>query len=299
MNKQIICADFCVVGAGLAGMCAAIAAARHGAKVAVMHDRPIPGGNAASEVRMWVCGARGENVRETGIVEELLLENLYRNPGAFASLWDSVLYGAMEYEKNVTLILNCACQNARLNPDGTIAEVIGYQGTTQTFVTIKADYFADCSGDSVLAPLAKAQYRHGREARCEFDESIEPETADRCTMGSSCLFQSRQSRRKSRFIPPVWAKKYRSMDDFPGLRSTAVEGLANFWWIETGGLGDTIKDSEKNRHELLEIAMGVWDYIKNYAPDKDKNAYHYNSIKSARRKCFFEFFSLFVRLAQF
>jgi succinate dehydrogenase/fumarate reductase flavoprotein subunit len=50
--------DFCVVGGGLAGMCAAIAAARHGAKVALMHDRPVLGGNASSEIRMWVCGDR-------------------------------------------------------------------------------------------------------------------------------------------------------------------------------------------------------------------------------------------------
>ena len=88
-------ADFCVVGAGLAGMCAALSAARHGAKVVIMHDRPIPGGNASSEIRMWVCGSRGADLRETGLVEELLLENLYRNPGAVPALWDSVLYGSL------------------------------------------------------------------------------------------------------------------------------------------------------------------------------------------------------------
>jgi len=72
--------DFCVVGGGLSGMCAAIAAARHGARVALMQDRPGLGGNASSEIRMWVCGARGANNRETGIIEEIHLENMYRNP---------------------------------------------------------------------------------------------------------------------------------------------------------------------------------------------------------------------------
>ena len=67
--------DFCVVGGGLAGMCAALAAARHGIKTLIIHERPMFGGNASSEIRMWICGARGENLRETGIVEELLLEN--------------------------------------------------------------------------------------------------------------------------------------------------------------------------------------------------------------------------------
>ena len=67
-------ADFCVVGGGLAGMCAAIAAARHGAKVVLMHERPVLGGNASSEIRMWICGAHGDNNRETGILEEIELE---------------------------------------------------------------------------------------------------------------------------------------------------------------------------------------------------------------------------------
>ena len=72
--------DFCVVGGGIAGMCAAIAAARHGLKVVIIHDRPMYGGNASSEVRMWISGAHGDNNRETGILEEISLENIYRNP---------------------------------------------------------------------------------------------------------------------------------------------------------------------------------------------------------------------------
>ena len=45
-----------VVGGGLAGMLAAISAARHGAKVVLMHDRPVLGGNCSSEIRMWALG---------------------------------------------------------------------------------------------------------------------------------------------------------------------------------------------------------------------------------------------------
>ena len=69
-------AELCIVGGGIAGICAAIAAARGGAKVVLMHERPVLGGNASSEIRMWVCGARGQNNRETGIIEEIMLENL-------------------------------------------------------------------------------------------------------------------------------------------------------------------------------------------------------------------------------
>ena len=80
LNQKIIQADFCVIGGGMAGICAAIAAAREGIRVVLMHERPVPGGNASSEIRMWVCGAKGKGNRETGITEEIALENLYRNP---------------------------------------------------------------------------------------------------------------------------------------------------------------------------------------------------------------------------
>ena len=266
-------ADFCVVGAGLAGMCAALSAARHGAKVVVMHDRPIPGGNASSEIRMWVCGAQGKNMHETGLVEELLLENLYRNPGAVPAVWDSILYGSLEYAKNIKLLLNCSCQSAKMNQNGGIASVTGYQTTTQTFHTVKADYFADCSGDSVLAPLTGAEFRHGRESSKEFNESIEPEKADDHTMGNSCLFQARQLKKKVKFTPPPWAKKFRNPEDIPPFRNTKLVGLENFWWMETGGLGNTIRDTEETRRDLLELAFGIWDYIKNYSPEAETNAY--------------------------
>ena len=59
--------DLCVVGGGLAGLCAAVAAARRGATVALMHDRPVLGGNASSEIRMWICGSEGRDIHETGI----------------------------------------------------------------------------------------------------------------------------------------------------------------------------------------------------------------------------------------
>ncbi|MGN1075290.1 MAG: FAD-dependent oxidoreductase, partial [Eubacteriales bacterium] len=79
--------DFCVVGGGIAGMFAAISAARHGAKVVLMHERPVLGGNASSEIRMWICGAAGVNNRETGLLEELNLRNAWRNPDKLYPVW--------------------------------------------------------------------------------------------------------------------------------------------------------------------------------------------------------------------
>ena len=107
--------QFCVVGGGLAGMCAALAAARHGIETVIMHERPVFGGNASSEVRMWVCGSYYD--RETGIVEELRLENLYRNTYPNYSIWDSILYEKMRFQKNLTCLLNCSCYSLLVKCD--------------------------------------------------------------------------------------------------------------------------------------------------------------------------------------
>jgi len=253
-------ADLCVVGGGLSGMCAAIAAARGGAKVVLMHDRPVLGGNASSEVRMWICGAHGPSMRETGILEEIELDNIYYNRSVSYAVWNAVLYGKVRFEPNITLLLNCSCNQATM--DGPrIESVTGWQGTAETWHTVSATLFADCSGDSILAPLTGAEYRVGREAQGEFDEDIEPEQADSKTMGMSCLIQSREADEPQPFIPFPWANTYDTCDDLPNRghdpRST------NYWWIELGGEHDSIHDTEMLRDELLKVSYGLWDHIKN------------------------------------
>ncbi|MFW6308859.1 MAG: FAD-dependent oxidoreductase [bacterium] len=252
--------EICIIGGGLAGICAAIAAARHGTEVVLMQDRPVLGGNASSEIRMWICGAHGEYNRETGIIEELLLENLYRNPNRKWPIWDSVLYEKVKFEDNITLLLNCSCNDLTKEGDN-IKSVKGWQLTTETWHKVEADLFMDCSGDSILAPLSGAEYRMGREARSEFNESIEPEEADNKTMGMSLLIQARETPSPKKFIPPEWAYTYESDEDLPNRGHDILK--TNFWWIEVGGEQDTIHDTEEARDELLKIAFGVWDHIKN------------------------------------
>lgn len=253
--------DLCVVGGGIAGMCAAVSAARHGIKVALMHDRPVYGGNASSEIRMWICGAHGENNRETGIIEEIALENLYRNPYRRYPIWDSILFELIKNEKNITPILNCSCNDAVM--DGNrIKKIMGWQTTTQMWHSVEADYFADCSGDSILAPLTGAEYRWGRESRSEFGESIAPENADRKTMGLSCLIQARETDKKHKYIAPAWARKF-TKEDLPYRLPNLNDAEENFWYMELGGEGDTIHDTEEIRDELIRVAYGIWDYVKN------------------------------------
>jgi hypothetical protein len=261
--------DFCVVGGGLAGMIAGISAARRGAKVAIIQDRPVFGGNSSSEIRMHVCGAHGSSMRETGIIEELFLENFYRNPTSNYSIWDSVLYGNARYQDNLELFLNASVSSCEM--DGTkIKSVTAWQMTTETWHTIEADMFADCSGDGIIAPLSGADYRIGREAKSEFNETIPPDVADKKTMGMSCLMQAREHTTPQKFIAPDWAHKFTKPEDLRG-RGINIKHT-NLWWMEVGGDNDSIHDSEELRDELLRISFGVWDYIKNYSDLKDEYA---------------------------
>lgn len=265
--------DFCVIGGGMAGLGAAIAAARKGIKVVLMHDRPVFGGNASSECRVHIGGAdrhnKKKNLRETGILEELRLENLYRNPNRNFSIWDTILYEKVLAEPNITMLLNCSCLEAGMKGD-KIENVTGWQLTTQMYHKVNARIFADCSGDAILAPLTGAQCRQGREARAEYDESIAPSEADSRTMGMTCLFQSMEYSEPQPFEPPQWAHCYDSCDDLPyGVRGHRWWQMG-YWWIELGGESDSIHDTEKLRDEILKITYGVWDHIKNRCPNRDE-----------------------------
>ena len=255
-------ADFCVVGGGLAGMCAAIAAARSGARVVIMQDRPVFGGNASSEIRMWICGGACDDNRETGILEEIALENMYRNPSRNFSIWDSILYEKVKTEPNIEVLLNCTCNEAQMTGN-RIKNVRGWQLTTQTYHKVEADLFADCSGDSVLAPLTGAEFRTGQESKEEYGEEWAPEQEQPGTMGNSCLIQARETPSPCKYIPPKWAYKY-TEEDLHGIKPDLNYAGENFWWMELGGNQDTIHDAEEIRDELLKVAFGIWDYVKTH-----------------------------------
>ena len=253
--------EFCVIGGGMAGLIAAISAARKGVQTALIQDRPVLGGNASSEIRMWICGAHGENNHETGVLEEILLENMYRQTYPNYSVWDSVLWEKAHFQENLLLLLNCSVNYAD-SVGGSIKSIKGWQMTTETWHTVAASLYADCTGDGTVGAMAGAEYRVGREARDEFDESIAPDKSDKRTMGLSCLLQARETDRYQEYVPPSWAYRYDSDGELPE-RGHSLSGTQNFWWLEVGGMDDSIHDAETLRDELLKIGFGIWDHIKN------------------------------------
>jgi len=202
--------DLLVAGGGLAGVCAAIAAARHGARVVLVQDRSRLGGNSSSEVKMHVVGANCHKGRpgwrEGGLIEELRLEDAVRNPQRSWEMWDLLLYDKVVSEPNITLLLETVVFRAAVD-GGRIREVYARCDKTEHLYRIRAPLFVDATGDSRLGLEAGAEMRSGREARSEFGESLAPEKADGETLGSSILFTSRDYGRPMPFTPPAWARK--------------------------------------------------------------------------------------------
>ncbi len=260
-------ADVIVVGGGMAGVCAAIAAARNGASVVLVQDRPVLGGNASSEVRMHVAGAdcsgarTDTDARETGIIEELRVEDAVRNPQRSASMYDLLLYEWVRREPNVTLLLNTHCWGVTMRARNEIAAVLAARHATEDLLTLHGKIFIDCSGDGRLGAESGAHFRMGREGRDEFGESMAPARADDKTLGSSILFITHDYGRPMPFRPPDWIRPFPTCEDLTHRHHGRWE--YGYWWVEWGGQLDTIKDNERIRDELLAAALGVWDHVKN------------------------------------
>jgi hypothetical protein len=257
-----------VVGGGLAGTCAAISAAREGLKVVLVQDRPVLGGNASSEVRLWALGATshmGNNnrwSREGGVTNEIMEENLYRNRQGNAMIFDTILLEKCVLEPNLTLLLNTAAFEVEKSDADTISAVHAFCSQNSTRYLLKAPLFCDASGDGILGFMAGAAFRMGAEAKEEFDEAFAPDAAYGQLLGHSMYFYSKDVGTPVKFVPPSWA-----LDDItkiPRYRqfNTNMQGC-NFWWLEYGGRLDTVHQTEDIKWELWRVIYGVWNYFKN------------------------------------
>lgn len=255
--------DFLIAGGGMAGVCAALAAARHGARVILVQDRSRLGGNSSSEVKMHIVGADIHGARpgwrEGGILEELRLDDAVGNPQRSREMWDLLLYDKVMSEPNITLLLDTTCTGAEIEED-QIRRVFARCDKTEHLYRIQAKHFADCTGDCRLGLEAGADLRRGREAKSEFNETLALDVADEATLGSTILFTARDFGRPMPYRPPAWARAItREMLRFRPISSWEY----GYWWVEWGGALDTIRDNERIRFELLRITLGVWNYIKN------------------------------------
>jgi hypothetical protein len=265
--ERIDC-DLVVVGGGIAGTCCAITAARAGIKVALIQDRPVLGGNASSEVRLWILGATahmGNNnrwAREGGFADEILVENTYRNPEGNPLIFDTILLEKVADERNITLLLNTSAVEVGKSGPDTIGWVRAFCSQNSTMYQVHAPIFCDASGDGVVGFLAGAAFRMGAESQEEFGEKFAPSDEYGELLGHSMYFYSKDVGKPVRFVPPSFALS--DITRIPRFRSfNAKSSGCRLWWIEYGGRLDTVHDTEKIKWELWKVVYGVWDYIKN------------------------------------
>lgn len=253
--------DVLIAGGGMSGVCAAIAAARNGAKVILIQNRSRLGGNASSEIRMHICGATAlqQVWRETGIIEEIMLTESVTNPQKCYEVFDYVMYEKVLAEKNITLLFDTMLFEVKTKGNRiTLAKA--FCSPTEELYEINAKYYTDCTGDGTMAALAGADFMTGREAKSLWGESLGLEKADAITMGNSILFMAEEQDKPCPYTPPSWARKY-TAKDFAFRKISSWE--YGYWWLELGGTVDIVKDGQALRHELLSVLFGVWDYIKN------------------------------------
>ncbi|WP_282038035.1 FAD-dependent oxidoreductase [Saccharicrinis aurantiacus] len=260
-RKQTLEYDVAVIGGGMAGISAAVSAARNGAKTILVQDRPVLGGNASSEMRVTVNqGSHKE--RESGIVEEILIENWVYNPQDSYPIWDHVLYGFVTRQQNLTLMLNTQAVDAIMDGN-VIKSAICWGSTNETEFTINAKQFIDCSGDGLLAAMAGAEYRTGRESKSEFGEDHAPEKADGWTMGDCIMMVTKDMGVPVPFKAPDYAIPFDYEAAFKDKHRRIKQVKEGYWWVEVGNEFDIIADRENIRHKLMAYFYGVWDYIKN------------------------------------
>ncbi len=286
-SKCVEC-DVVVAGGGLAGVCAAISAARNGAKVVLVQNRSRLGGNSSSEIRMHPLGVFPEKTgwREGGIMEELRLENSIRNAGNSWEQWDLLLYDKCVSEPNITLLLDTTLCATEVSGK-FIKKAFARCDLSRTIYEIVAKTFIDCTGDCRLAMESGAEVMSGREGSKKYGENLADFDKIGTHQGSSIMFTTKVCNRPVAYKAPVWARKM-SEKDFQFRRPNGANLDYGFWWIELGGNADAIADNEKLRFELLRVVLGVWDYIKNSGkyPEADNRALDFVGMLPGRRDTF-------------
>ncbi len=272
--------DLVVVGGGIAGMCAAVAAARQGLKVALVNDRPVLGGNNSAEVRVHLGGtievgpypALGRMQREFG-------HSKMGNAQPASNYEDGKKQAWIDGEPGITLYASSRAVAVKKKAGNLLSGVRIKHIETARETLLQAPLFADCTGDGTIGFLAGADYRYGREAASEFGESLAPEQADNFVLGASVQWYSRKDTKPSPF--PLFEYGLNFTDE------SVQDVTMGEWTWETGMLHDMTGEFEYIRDYGLAVIYSNWSYLKNRLkrhPDRSLDWVAYVSGKRESRR---------------
>ena len=249
---ETVRADFVVVGGGMPGTCAAVAAARRGLKVALVQDRPVLGGNASGEIRVYCAGeAKHDLIRE--------LRGYFMNRDVNIPLCDARRMRIVQDEKNLEVRLSTRAFGVEKKADGTIAAVKALDLRSNRVVRFEAPLFCDATGDGWVGYWAGADWRMGREAKDEFDESRAPDKPDGDTLGASIMWTSADANAAVPFSAP-WAEPH----------AQGVVAVNGEWNWEYGIHRDMIAEAEEIRDRMLLAIYGAFSLAKKRPENANK-----------------------------
>ena len=257
-----------VAGGGVAGMCAAIAAARGGVKVALVQDRKVLGGNNSSEVRVGLGGRL--NIGEYPSLGYLLNEF---GPATKGNARPAEVYEddkklkAVLAEENITLFLGYKVTRVEKRDAHSVEAVVATHLDDYTTIRIEGRLFADCTGDGALGVLAGAEWHMGRDPKSRYGEPSAPETADGITLGASVQWYCLEADRPMPFPDIDWG--------LPIGEETVQKVRRGQWYWEVGMAEDQMAEAERIRDYGMYVAYSNWAYIKNHASFRDEYANSY------------------------
>lgn len=243
--EDVVQADFVIVGGGIAGTAAAIAAADAGLNVALVQDRPVLGGNASDEIRVLSCAKKAEYHWIVKAIQNGNKDNCY--PSA---QYDEKRMALARSYPNLALHLGWRACGVVTDAERKIVAVDARNVETGARRRFVAPLYCDATGDGWIAYWAGAKYMLGREAKDEFDEPKAPDEADTSTMGNSVMWTTKELAEDCGFPDVPWATKVSG-------KRAAVGG--NWRW--EAGLDpaeDTIDDAEMLRDRLLRAIYGAF-----------------------------------------
>lgn len=268
--------DLVVVGGGIAGCAASIAAAEQGMRVALIQDRPVLGGNASSEIRVHTEGITWKSER----ILSMLNTVWWPNGSPDAVLDDKKRHTNMEKYGNMSIFLNMRAYSVSAE-SGLISSVDARHTSTGETMRFSAPLFIDCTGDAWIGYWAGAEFMYGREDSSKYNENWDlhkelwsPARADNRVMGSSVLWRSVDKGTPVTFPEVPWA-----MDIADGY--SATEG--SWKWEYSDNNMNQIDDAEAIRDHMLKAIYSSF-YNAKQKPENANLALEWTSYLVGKRE---------------
>lgn len=253
--------DLVVVGGGVAGLATAIKGAREGLKVAIINDRPVPGGNNSTELRIIASGDMNKAPYVTlgDVTREI--KDVYKQ--------EEKVMQAIAAEQNLAYFPNMHVFAVKMDGSRIVSATARHIESSEE-LEFSAPLFADCSGDGNLGYLAGAEYRTGREMRAATRETLAPDRPDNMVLGASTPWGTQVMQEPVSFPVCDWAIQFSE-------KSCEKVTEGSNWW-ESGFWHDQVQEAEYIRDYLFRAIYGNWAYLKNKSVDKEQ----YTHLKLSR-----------------